>query len=689
MLLPHLVSVLFSLQVNHENWEPYFDNPNPKPPRLVSGRTYENPRFVEPRRNGHLLPDEARDLTLEVVAARTVIVTIQPVPFSQILPTESNAGRRSTGKVSCETECFASPPGTWRKVFHQKPNDRSVRWTVHLDLDSLSRAWGGPFLEVSYKAPPADFTPRVDPSWCDSLRHVEHLLVGNLGILLERHKDDSGTMAAVDMDRAQPRGGVEILALSDNGSILHRAKTDSSGFARFPLAEATRVVARTDTEQAWLRPTSVSSPWGKLGLKGTAGGSKQSAPAGIRMHPFLAKQVHRRGEEVVASCLVRVPAGSQVGEKIAARVEDCGMPDSVTMEIPHDGLVQWRFRPTARGPHSTCWGKLIWKHGDLKAVSRFSVEEPWRNRGDSTNPKRIEHCDPKHVDWNQKSIADLPLLREGDTLSWKRESYRTGISLVQVLQGNRVLRQFWQPIQNGSNQLRIAVDSSWDPHVLVVWTEIGKRNPRDTGWRPSRQTREFRVERTLRDLPLSMEASASADGSALRIRVKNPSARTGSISLWVLDSGTANLDSAGHDGFPAFQHMPESVLQSWSDGLGETRRPYLNLTEEECDLREGISIIGAGGSPYEGQLFGPMKAVCVYGYGQMAPIVSVRPVPAPFSWIPAPIAFGPGDLDVVVPLNGHRGPWVAGVVGASGDIFGRARIVIPGIRDMLGRLPLP
>ncbi|MBK8804808.1 MAG: hypothetical protein IPN71_22625 [Fibrobacteres bacterium] len=77
----------------------------------------------------------------------------------------------------------------------------------------------------------------------------------------------------------------------------------------------------------------------------------------------------------------------------------------------------------------------------------------------------------------------------------------------------------------------------------------------------------------MRELPLSMEASASADGSALRIRVKNPSARTGSISLWVLDSGTANLDSARHDGFPTFQHMPESVMQSWFDGLGETRRP--------------------------------------------------------------------------------------------------------------------
>lgn len=692
MVLPWLTCLFLYRPIPPPDPAAFSEPSSAKGPRLEPGRTYENPRFIEPHRAGHLLPQEAKDISLEVVAARTVIVTIRPVPFSQILPLdpEDDHGVPPPAPPKCRSHCFKAPSGVWHRTFRQDRADTSVRWTVHLDLDSLSRAWGGSFLEVSYKAPPRDFIPRVDTSWCDSLRHIEHFLVGNLGILLEKHDDDSGTVAALDLSRAQPRSGVEILALADNGTILRRARTDSSGFARIPLGKATSVVAKTESEQAWLRPTSASSRWGNLGLAGTTGGVTQSAPAGIRILPFLAKQVHRPGEEVVASCLVRVPAGSPVGEKVTAKVEDCGTPDSVTLEIPHDGLVQWRFRPGAKEPHSTCWGKLTWKHGDLNTVLRFSVEEPWRNRGDSTNPKRIELCDRRPVLWDPKSFADLPLLREGDTLSWQETSSRAGISLVQVLQGNHLLRRFWQPLRKGSNQLRIAVDSSWDPHVQAVWTELDKRNPHDTGWRPSRRTRDFRVERTLRELPLSLEASGSADGSALRIRVKNPSSRTGSISLWVLDTGTASLDSSRQDGFPAFQHQPESVTQSWSDGLGETRRPYLAETSDECDLREGNAIFGAGRYPDEWRIDGPPpRSFCAYGYGPMAPIVSDRPIGVPFSWIPPPTAFGPGDLDVVVPLNGHRGPWVVGVVGASGDLCGRARIVVPALLDTLGRLPLP
>lgn len=694
MLLPLLAALALHkpITVAGPTWSSDFLDP--KPPRLVPGRTYENPHFEETDRAGHLLSDQARDVSLEVVAARAVIVTIRPVPFSKILPVHSDddVGALPPAPTKCRTRCFSVPPRLWRRVFHQDRADTSSNWTVRLNLDSLSRAWGGPFLEVSYKAPPRDFTPRVDTSWCDSLRHIEHFLVGNLGILLEKHDDDSGTVAALDLSRAQPWAGVEILALSSNGTILGRARTDSSGFARLPLTKAKRLVARTKSEQAWLVISSNPSSWGSLGLNGADGGPKSGAAPAPRLHPFMAKQVHRPGEEVVANCLVRVPGKSRAPGTVIAWVKNCRMPDSVSLEIPAEGIVQWRFHPPAGKHHSTCRGLVVWTYQGRSANSRFSVEEPWRERGDTVNPRGLSPYDPPTPIWSPDSIASLSLLREGDTLSWERSSKREGISLVQVLQGDRVLRQFWQPLQAGTNRLRIAVDSSWDPHVLVVWTEIGKRLANDTGWRPSRQAREFRVERRLRELPLSLEAVVLSDGSAMRLRLKNPSSLAGTASLWVLDTGTSGLDSAQPDRLPIFQHMPDIVSQSWYDGLGETRQPYFRWTGFECDLNQGKNQSGSGscdctGGTRTGRLLQGGRG---YGYASSrTSIVSVRPVSAPFSWVSAPISFGPGDLDLVVPLNGHRGPWVAGVVGASGDIFGRARIAIPGIGDMLGRLPLP
>ena len=672
----------------------------PKPPHLDSGRTYENPRFIVPTRAGHLLPDEARNFSLDVVAARTVIVTIRSVPLSDILPSSwmdilENDQSASTAPASkCRKSCFSIPSRVWRKSFHQERSDKASHWTISLDLDSFSRAWGGTFLEVSYKAPPRDFTPRVDTSWCDSLRHIEHLLVGNLGVLLENHDEDSALVATFDLTSAKPRGGVDIFALAENGSIVGRAKTDSSGVVRLRLAKATRVVARTKSEQAWMATPAAKIQWGGLSVNGVEHVNKHTAPPSPRLFPFLAHQVHRPGEQVVASCLVRVPGKGRAPDRVSVEAITCHRRKAVWLDIPADGIVQWRFYPPLgyrpdggswdKPVNSTCYNRLVWSYQGVKSISPFSVEEPWRERNDMANPPRPKFDkEAKTKDWHPDSIASLAVLREGDTLSWDESSPSAGISLVQVLQGNRVLRQFWQPLQAGSNKLRIAVDSSWDPHVVVTWTMIGKRTAHDTTWRPSRRTGEFRVERTLRDLSFSLETSMLPDGKALRIRVKNPSSRTGTLALWVLDTGTLGLDHPWPDRFSAFQHMPETVTQSWWDGLGEAREPYRRWTGRDCDLHTTTTHENRCSCPfgYAGGL--EPRSFPSYVMYAGAIVLSERPVPSPFAWTPPMMPFGPGDLDVVVPLNGHRGPWVAGVVGASGDIFGRARIVVPAIRDTI------
>ncbi|HOX49971.1 MAG TPA: hypothetical protein PKY05_00685 [Fibrobacteria bacterium] len=594
------------------------------------------------------------------------------------------------GKPSrCRTRCFSIPPRIWRKVFHQSSAEPTSHWTLHLDLDSLFRAWGGPFLEVSFRASPDRFDPPTDTSRCDTLRHDEHLLVGNLGILLENRSEDSATVFALDLAGGAPRDRVEIFALSEDGSILDRRRTDSSGTARIRVTKATRVVAKTPTEQAWLRPRWMDSPWGGSALGGTARGPRIGAPPGERILPFLAKQVHRPGEELVASCLVRVPGATRVSGKVRVRVEDCALTDSAILDIPPDGLVQWRFRANSGKRRSTCWGKLVWNYGNARAISRFSVEEPWRPRPDTANPARMDHCDPHPAVWSEDSLSSLPSLAEGDTLAWDESSTAEGIALVQATQGRRILRRFWQPMRPGSNRLRMVVDSSWDPHVLVTRTEIGRRSPTDTAWHLRRPSREFHIHRTLRELPIGLEASPSPDGSVLRIRVRNPSSRHGSISLWVLDTATSGLDAPEPDIFPTFQHMPEIVAQQWSDGLGETRLPYLDRTGPDCDPRSGRKGIQNGGFPRFVGTGTPGSNGCAHGYGPMAPILSVRPVSAPFSWISAPVPFGPDGLEMTIPLAGHRGPWVVGAVGASGGLFGRARIVVDRHSDSIRRLPLP
>jgi uncharacterized protein YfaS (alpha-2-macroglobulin family) len=295
--------------------------------------------FVETR--GQLLPEEARNFALRVEAVDTFEVRVRPVKPQEMVRDEDLLARpRHITRVS------------WPfKIRIVRPRDSLTTWTAQLDLESIAERFPGAFLEVKAIAGPRAYRPTIEEANCDSVWAKGRFLVSDLGLVATLLQNDSIQFQTFDLAHSQPWPGIELGRIGKGGK---RYRTDSAG--RLTLHAP-------DLSESWLARTSKppsriaivrleAESWQNLSGSGSSidfgdGLPKPVRfPEGIRLQPYIFRELHLPGDTLVVGCLVRMPSGMSTSRQTlhwelfnpSARKIDSG-----SSLLDSTGHGQWRW----------------------------------------------------------------------------------------------------------------------------------------------------------------------------------------------------------------------------------------------------------------------------------------------------------------------------------------------------------
>jgi uncharacterized protein YfaS (alpha-2-macroglobulin family) len=376
--------------------------PSAPTPRIVPDVLRQDPRIQILARGGHLLPRDAKTLTIQVQSMEKVRWQVRPLDPRTWVPqdmegssevysstreefepdVEEGAGDEDLmAAMGLGAEDDLALAGAPKRVWpHQgkvsRPRDSLTTWTFRLNLDSLARLLPGKLVSVKVSAAPRDFLPYIDTSVCDTAHVEEAFLVSRLGLFGTALGSDSVEILAVDLDKNRPWTGVSVRG-SGKSSSIQRTGPDGTvrlatkGSDRFWLgtAEGREVAVLSMNSQAtWTRQLPVG-----LQMGDKRGG--EVFTNGVRTFPYIVRGIHSPGDTVVVGCLVRAPGGGiPQGHRLAFQLchgEDC--TDSVRLKVGPDGHVQWRTR-LSKDAMTGQW-EVVVQSGHNRSTVSLRVEE--------------------------------------------------------------------------------------------------------------------------------------------------------------------------------------------------------------------------------------------------------------------------------------------------------------------------
>lgn len=378
--------------------------PSAPTPRIVPDILRQDPRIQILAEGGHLLPREAKTLTIQVQSMEKVQWQVRPLdpriwnpqhlenpsddypssleglePDEEDVPADENL----MAAMGLGAEDDLALAGASKRVWpHQgkvsRPPDSLTTWTFRLNLDSLARLHPGKLVSVKVSAAPRDFLPYIDTSVCDSAHVEEAFLISRLGLFGTALGRDSMEILAVDLDRNRPWIGVSVRGTGKRTAI-HRTGPDGTvrvavkGSSQFwiGLAEGRETAVLSVSalgRESWNARLPVN-----LQQNGSDGG--QTLDDGVRTFPYIVRGIHSPGDTIVVGCLVRAPGGAiPLGHRLVFQLCPSGFcADSVRLKVGPDGHVQWRTRL----PNDAMTGnwQISVRSGNDESNVSFRVEE--------------------------------------------------------------------------------------------------------------------------------------------------------------------------------------------------------------------------------------------------------------------------------------------------------------------------
>lgn len=376
--------------------------PSAPTPRIVPDVLRQDPRIQILAKGGHLLPRDAKTLTIQVQSMEKVRWQVRPLDPRTWNPHEMEgvengwSSHRANSEQDMQeeggdedlmaamglgAEDDLALAGTSERVWpHQgkvsRPRDSLTTWTFRLNLDSLARLHPGKLVSVKVSAAPRDFLPYIDTSVCDTAHVEEAFLVSRLGLFGTALGNDSVEILAVDLDKNRPWAGVSVRG-SGKRSAIQRTGPDGTvrvavkGSGRFWLgtAEGREVAVLSMSSQAiWSRRLPVSLQMGERD-------GRETFTNGVRTFPYIVRGVHSPGDTLVVGCLVRAPGGAiPQGHRLKLQLchgDEC--TDSVRLKVGPDGHVQWRT-PLSKDAMTGHW-QVVVQSGKGRSTVPFRVEE--------------------------------------------------------------------------------------------------------------------------------------------------------------------------------------------------------------------------------------------------------------------------------------------------------------------------
>ena len=246
-------------------------------------------------------------------------------------------------------------------------------------------------------------------------------------------------------------------------------------------------------------------------------------------------------------------------------------------------------------------------------------------------------------------------IRVGEIARTRWEAASDGLALLQVVQGDRILRQRVERVRRGRQIWSERSDSTWTPFVHLVVSVLGEGGD---------HARWVRADgRTLNVLPrespmrFSMETdSVFAPKSTARVTLRNGSRRTASVVVSAVDEGILSLDGFRPDVPLDWFSVMERLDMSWWDGLGRRHRPYSRWTQQECRTTDGL--LGDGGDGEMGRMaLGAGESGNSFAYRRrLAAKDSSRSVSIRrFAWSSRVLDLPPGETIVEFPVGEYTG----------------------------------
>lgn len=328
--------------------------------------------FLAP--GGQLLPREARRLGIRAISLDSFDIAVRALP----------AQRLESFLLGEEMEDSLGTLPVVHRWHRVRAMDSLTHWTAWVDLDSLSRALGGPYLVVEASAPPEAVRPRMPSKACDTLRATHVYLVGSLGMIGTVLSDSMQEVVVYDQTSGAPLENARVQAMGPGGELRMEGRSDRDGRVVLRSDSLHSVVATTPTmmARAVVSEDGTTRNW-QWGEEKTARqvsirqdeGRWMVAPDGIRLFPYTLRGVHRPGDSVVVGCLVRGPGFSiPQGNPLRWSLRDPTgrVVDSFHTRVGKQGHEQWRLA-TTRAATTGSW-EVVVRVDEALGSSRFRIE---------------------------------------------------------------------------------------------------------------------------------------------------------------------------------------------------------------------------------------------------------------------------------------------------------------------------
>ncbi len=304
------------------------------------------------------------------------------------------------------------------------------------------------------------------------------------------------------------------------------------------------------------------------------------------------------------------------------------------------------------------WG-LVDFHGKPKASEIWTLEERQVLREDQDDAQESE--DPRGIwsgdAWLDAADAPVPI---GDSLGLCWESEGNGMSLVQVVQGGRILSEEWVRDTRRASCWKRLARSQWWPSVVVMVHRIAKEA--GSGSVLVRQEgRSFDIAPDSNTAMIELEPLApfrpNADNA---VRIRNLSRIPGSVVVSSVDQGVLDLDDfktpSPHANLEQDEELQVSWFQTPIPPIPKSRVP--GWIQENLRDRYGL---GSGDATRAARIAGGTAN----RVDQSIPEV----------WQSGPLALPDTGLVVMVPVGTYTGSLMISAMalaGRGGDLFERS-----------------
>ncbi|HOX50786.1 MAG TPA: hypothetical protein PKY05_04825, partial [Fibrobacteria bacterium] len=321
---------------------------------------------------------------------------LQPATARMFSVFASNADSLSLDILAAAPESLVArgDHGVFRSIGHRGFRRRSAEagnWERPLNLDSIRSVHGGAVLRIAATAHGPRGNASIQGTWS----------IGSLEVIGLRTEDAFEDLAISDPSTVRPvaRAVVHLCDSASSAGCIQSA-TDDRGFAHLAAPSGHwRAMVRNGLDVLVLghdlahsiTPAAVSIPSPTTGWSSwkrefhdppspRAHGRGQSpqpgSGKGYRIHPYLARGVHRPGDSIVVGCLVRAPGGSLPTPhslEVTLRHDTTLLVDSARASSGLEGHYQVRMALPRNIPGGT-WTLWTRFDGDTSDSIVFRVE---------------------------------------------------------------------------------------------------------------------------------------------------------------------------------------------------------------------------------------------------------------------------------------------------------------------------